>query len=198
MSERSEKISNLQNNETSRTAYIKAKLSVLIPSQIRAMRLKSENLSRQADLARATGMKQSRISAMETPGAVNFNLETLVRLASIFKVGLLVKFVPFSEMLRWENSFSQDDFSVTQLDDDEDFLIPNASVSTFQLFTQTNSIKIDSIFRRMAIGWEEISEYFKHSNVVTFLPSQKGPEILEIKSPPLMSVDSISGQYTIQ
>lgn len=81
----------------------------------------------QSDLAQAAGMKQSRISVMEMPGAVNFNLETLVRLASVLRVGLLVKFVSFSEMLNWENDFSQDDFAVTRLDDDADFLIPPVS-----------------------------------------------------------------------
>lgn len=94
---------NLRNSEESRVAYIKANLNTLIPSQIRALRLKSKTLSRQSDLARASGMKQSRISAMETPGAVNFNLETLIRLAAVFKVGLIVKFTSFSEMLDWDS-----------------------------------------------------------------------------------------------
>jgi transcriptional regulator with XRE-family HTH domain len=81
----------------------------------------------QLDLAQAAGMKQSRVSVMETPGAANFNLETLVRLASVLKVGLVVKFVSFSEMLNWENNFSQDHFTVTGLDDDVDFLTPPVS-----------------------------------------------------------------------
>jgi transcriptional regulator with XRE-family HTH domain len=120
MSERSEIISKLLKNRTSREAYIGAKLKVLIPSQIRALRLKSPT-PRQEDLAKAADMKQSRISAMETPGAVNFNLETLVRLASALRVGLLVKFASFSEMLQWENDFTQDQFDVVTLDRDESF-----------------------------------------------------------------------------
>ncbi len=123
MSERSKLISRLLKNRASREAYIGAKLKVLIPSQIRALRLKSQ-APRQEDLASAVEMKQSRISAMETPGAVNFNLETLVRLASAFKVGLVVKFVPFSEMLGWENEFSQDAFNVVPIDQDTEFLAP--------------------------------------------------------------------------
>jgi transcriptional regulator with XRE-family HTH domain len=120
MSERSEMISKLLKNRTSREAYIGAKLKVLIPSQIRALRLKSPT-PRQEDLAKAADMKQSRISAMETPGAVNFNLETLVRVASALRVGLLVKFVSFSEMLQWENDFTQDQFDVVTLDRDVSF-----------------------------------------------------------------------------
>jgi hypothetical protein len=66
-------------------------------------------------------MKQSRISAAETPGAVNFNLETLVRLAAALKVGLVVKFVSFSEMLKWENGYDQDAFDPLTIDKDADF-----------------------------------------------------------------------------
>lgn len=56
-------------------------------------------------------------------------LETLARLAAAFKVGLVVKFVPFSEMLQWENGFSQDVFNVLpRLDQDEAFLNPSGAV----------------------------------------------------------------------
>ena len=60
----------------------------------------------------------------ETPGATNFTLETLARLAAIFKVGLVVKFVSFSEMLDWENTFTQDEFDVVRLDQDITFHTP--------------------------------------------------------------------------
>ena len=126
MSERSKVIDRLLKNRESREAYIGAKLKVLIPSQLRALRLKSQT-PRQEDLADAAGMKQSRISAMETPGAVNFNLETLVRIAAALRVALVVKFVSFSEVLRWENTFSQDEFNVIRIDNDRDFLQPSPS-----------------------------------------------------------------------
>jgi transcriptional regulator with XRE-family HTH domain len=79
-------------------------------------------MPRQSDLARAAQMQQSRVSMFETPGAANFTLETLARLAAVFKVGLVVDFVPFSEMLHWENSFSQDSFDVTKIDADREFI----------------------------------------------------------------------------
>ena len=65
----------------------------------------------------------------ESPGAANLTLETLARLAATFNVGLVVKFVPFSDMLRWENNFSQDNFDVVRLGDDADFLSPSSSVT---------------------------------------------------------------------
>ena len=118
-------ISRLQNSGSSRDAYINAKLSVLISSQIRALRLKTKGDQRQLHLANSAGMRQFRISLMETPGKVNFRLSTLTRLAAAFKVGLIVKFVSFSEMLEWDNSYSQDDFSVVRLPDDKKFLLPS-------------------------------------------------------------------------
>jgi transcriptional regulator with XRE-family HTH domain len=139
LSEQLKKISKLKESDSSRIAYIKAKLSVLIPSQIKALRLKS-GMQRQDDLAAAADMKQSRISAIETPGAVNFNLETLVRLASAFKVGLIVKFVPFSEMLRWEKDFSQDEFNVLKIDDDSEFLNPQKNKFAAQAATVTTFV----------------------------------------------------------
>lgn len=122
MSDRAKMISKLKTSKLSRAAYMKGKLSVLIPAQIRALRLKSET-PKQEDLAKEAEMKQSRISAVETPGAVNFNLETLIRLASALKVALLVKFVPFSDMLKWENEFNQDRFDVVTIDNDAAFAL---------------------------------------------------------------------------
>jgi hypothetical protein len=91
----------------------------------------------QKQLATLAEMAQPRISAMERPGATKFNIETLVRLASAFKVGLKVEFVPFHEMLAWENGFSQDRFDVTQIDNDALFLNP-APVEVRQVLTVAN------------------------------------------------------------
>lgn len=125
MSERSNLITKLLSSMEARTAYIKAKIGISVPSQIRALRIKSE-MPRQADLAKAAGLHQSRISMFETPGAANITLETLSRLAAAFKVGLIVKFVPMSEMLRSENDYSQDAFSVLPIEKDYDFIDPSA------------------------------------------------------------------------
>lgn len=128
MNERSKLIARLKSDKKFRVAYIKAKLGVLVPAQIRGLRLKSNNPSmpRQKDLAREAEMHQSRISMFETPGAANVTLETLANLASALRSGLVVKFVPFSEMLKWENDFSQDTFDVVRLDNDTAFIEPAA------------------------------------------------------------------------
>jgi transcriptional regulator with XRE-family HTH domain len=123
MKSRSQTISKLMTDSDARKSYVRAKLSYLIPAQIRALRL--DRPWTQKELGEKSGMLQARISAMERPGEVNFNLETLVRLAAAFRVGLQVRFVPYSEMLRWENVFQQDSFAVASLDTDQGFLNPN-------------------------------------------------------------------------
>jgi transcriptional regulator with XRE-family HTH domain len=129
LNERSNRITRLLADKKSRASYIKAKLGVLVPAQIRALRLKSD-MPRQKDLAREADMHQSRISMFETPGMANVTLETLARLAATFKTGLVVKFVPFHEMLHWENNFSQDAFDVVpRLDKDEAFINPVSATS---------------------------------------------------------------------
>jgi transcriptional regulator with XRE-family HTH domain len=144
----------LLSNFDARTSYIKAKLGVLVPSKIRALRLRS-NMPRQNDLAVAAKMQQSRISMFETPGAANVTLETLAKLAAAFKVGLIVDFVPFSEMLRWENRYSQDAFDVTRIADDVAFIepevlpaaeFPNAFVSAGPQSTNVFASTVSSHF----------------------------------------------------
>ncbi len=122
MNERWTRVSRLLSDPDARASYIRSKIAVLVPSQIKALRLRS-NMPRQVDLAREVNMQQSRISMFETPGAANLTLETLSRLAAAFKVGLVVQFVAFSEMLAWENRFSQDSFDVLRLDRDRDFIL---------------------------------------------------------------------------
>jgi transcriptional regulator with XRE-family HTH domain len=122
MSDRQKILSRLIADRDFRADYIRAKLDVLIPSQLRALRVR-ENKT-QPELAQMANMKQSRISAMETPGLVNFNRETLVRMAATHGIGMIIKFVSFSEMLEWENGYSQDEFRVTHLSEDINFLQP--------------------------------------------------------------------------
>ncbi len=126
MSSRSQTISKLLTKRSSRESYIRAKLNQLIPSQIKALRLKQEWTQEQ--LGEESEMKQARVSAMEKPGEVAFTLETLIRLASAFRVGLQVRFVPHSEMLKWDNSYSQDNFYVTPIEKDGEFLNPSSSM----------------------------------------------------------------------
>lgn len=128
MSEKSQFISKLINSKNSRAAYLRASISVNLSSQIRALRRRQPMT--QLELAQAADMKQPRICAMEKPGATKFNLETLIRLAAAFKVGLIVRFASFGEVLDWENGYSQDSFDVTSIDEDVQFVGAPAIAAT--------------------------------------------------------------------
>jgi transcriptional regulator with XRE-family HTH domain len=139
-------------------AYIRAKVSVLVSAQLHALRLKRGWT--QARFAQEADMRQSRVSAMEQPGSVNFNLETLVRSAATHGVGLSVKFVPFSEMLAWENNFNQESFNVTPINRDTKFLAagnPPHSAVSFTWRPSTNKIStciyVDSSSTLMSGSW---------------------------------------------
>lgn len=127
MGERLDRISKLLKSQKSRASYIRSKLAVLVPAQIRAARLKSGNppMPYQRDLAREAELHQSRISMFETPGAANITLDTLAKIAAGLRAGVIVKLVPFHEMLRWEDSFSPESFDVVpRLEQDRQFLSP--------------------------------------------------------------------------
>src|SRR5258706_5011085 len=119
MSEKSQLIDKLIGNKNTREAYIRSKVCTSVASQLRAIRRRQELT--QEDLAELSEMKQSRISAMERPGT-RWNIETLVRLVAALRLGLVVKVVPFSGMLNWENAFNQDTFDPATIGDDADFV----------------------------------------------------------------------------
>jgi transcriptional regulator with XRE-family HTH domain len=127
MSEKSDIVSRLVRNKKSRDAYTRGLINTIVPAQIRALRFKSGMT--QKVLAKEAEMKQSRISTMERPGATQFNVETLIRLASALGLGLKVEFVSFSEMLQWENGFNFDSFNPLPIDKDTDFQREEASAA---------------------------------------------------------------------
>ena len=133
-----------------------SQITVGIPFQVRALR--KQRKWDQAKLANEANMAQPRISAIERPGYGNLNLATLLRLASAFSVGLMVRFVPFSELLQWENSFSPDDFSVPSIDAESDSAFSSVLATTgasfktmettahrFQLVGDTSKLHEDSV-----------------------------------------------------
>lgn len=99
-----------------RHGMVNAQIEVDLPLQIRALR--KQRGWTQPKLATEAEMKQPRISNMERPGGVHFTLETLRRLAEAFDVAFIVRFAPFSELLRWSHDFSPDAFVVPSFNDE--------------------------------------------------------------------------------
>ena len=109
-----------------RDAFVNSLLNIQLPFQIRALR--EARSWRQSDLAAKADMKQSRISKLEKPGEGGINLDTLIRLASAFDIGLLVKFASFKEIVAWSETFNPDTFTVPSYHD-EDFHINESTTS---------------------------------------------------------------------
>jgi len=99
-----------------RDSYVAAHLSNTVAAQIAAMR-ESRGWT-QAELANKSGMKQSRISSLEDPNYENFEAGTLRRIASAFDVGLSIKFVPYSEVVKFVSEISDDVLDVPSFEND--------------------------------------------------------------------------------
>ncbi len=92
-------------NKQYRDALISEEIDVGLPMQLREMR--ESRGWKQAEVAKKIGTAQPRFPVMEKPGYGNFSLTTLKKLASVFDVGLIVSFVPFSEMIDFRESISR-------------------------------------------------------------------------------------------
>jgi len=108
-----------------RDAFVSSQINIGIPYQIRALRGKRS----QGDLPILSGMKQPRISAIERPGNGSLNLNTLKRVAAALDVALMVRFVPFSELVEWAETFSPDSFAVPDFGSDEALFRGSASAA---------------------------------------------------------------------
>src|SRR3984885_4227172 len=99
-----------------REAFISQEIDTGIPMQLRAMR--EERGWKQKYIAEKMDTKQPRFSLMEKPGYGNFSLNTLKKLASIFNVGLIVSFVPYSEMIEFVEGFSRKRLEIPSFGDE--------------------------------------------------------------------------------
>ena len=79
-----------------RHQFVEEEINVGIAFQIRSLRNK-QNL-KQGELANLMNVKQPLVSSWENPNYGKYTLATLKGLAKAFDVGLLVRFVPFSNL----------------------------------------------------------------------------------------------------
>ena len=111
-------ISKLKNKEY-RDAFLAELINTGIPFQIKALR-EQRNLT-QKQLGDQTDMAQESISRLEDPNYGELNLKTLKRLASAFDVGLVVRYVPFSELVSWDINLSPESLGVLSFEQESYF-----------------------------------------------------------------------------
>ena len=133
-------IEKLSKNKEYRGAFVASQVNIGIPFQIRALRKQQDRNWDQKKLAEEAGMLQPRISAMEKPGYGSFTLETLMRLASAFDVALIVRFAPFSDLIRWSDKFSPDSFQIPSFEKErENVATSTGNVYAFNYLMVTNT-----------------------------------------------------------
>jgi hypothetical protein len=69
-------------------------------------------------LGERAGIAQEVISRHENPGYSGLTLRTALRLAAALKVGLVMRFVPYSDVVDWAVNSTADDFLVPTLEQD--------------------------------------------------------------------------------
>jgi transcriptional regulator with XRE-family HTH domain len=94
-----------------RHAMVDAEIRHGLADQIRAMRERAG--WSQTDLARKIGTSQPNVARMEATRDKYMSFPSLLSVAKAFDVGLLVRFVPFSEIVR--RSFDASDFEQAPL-----------------------------------------------------------------------------------
>jgi transcriptional regulator with XRE-family HTH domain len=92
-------IKRLRRSRKVREQFVESHISKGIAFQVRATR---DRLGWKQDrLASEVGMTQNAISRLESPEYGKPTITTLKRLAAALDVGLVVHFVPFSQMIDW-------------------------------------------------------------------------------------------------
>lgn len=99
-----------------RAKFVERDIAVSVPFQIREMRERA-GLTQQ-ELAELTQKRQSVISQIENPGYGKLTLKTLRTIAEAFDVALLVRFVPFSELVGRAVDVSESEHRVPDIEND--------------------------------------------------------------------------------
>jgi transcriptional regulator with XRE-family HTH domain len=102
-------------NKKYRHAYVREHVRNGVPFQLRAMRDQREWT--QARLGQEAGKGQNAISRLEDPNYGKVTIQTLLEMAEAFDVALLVKFVPFSRLLKEYEDVSPTGLSVKSISD---------------------------------------------------------------------------------
>ena len=103
-------------DEEYRDDWANEHINVGIAFQIRALREASELT--QTQLAMRTGSSQPNVSDWEDPSYGAYTLSTLRKLRKAFGVGLLVRFVPYSELVDWTVNLTPERLAPPSFDND--------------------------------------------------------------------------------
>jgi transcriptional regulator with XRE-family HTH domain len=108
-------IERIKRSPEARANFVESHVDKNISYQIRSLRDR-QGLS-QEELAAKVDMNQNAISRLESPERGRPTITTLKRLAAAFDVALVVRFVPFSKLVKWVSGtpFVEDGLSTESL-----------------------------------------------------------------------------------
>jgi|TARA_B100000315_G_scaffold62977_1_gene57169 transcriptional regulator with XRE-family HTH domain len=118
---RKEKLIDELKDKEYRDAFVAEQINVGIPFQIKEIR--NQRKWSQTELGKKVHeiMKQEQISRLEDPNYASFTLSTLKKLASAFEVGLMVRFVPISDLVEWELGLTSESLEAVSYNEDAYF-----------------------------------------------------------------------------
>lgn len=131
-----------------RDAFVSEHIDTGVSFQIRALR-KQRNWT-QKQLEENSSLKQEQISLLEDPNNDSLTLKTLKRLASSFDIGLMVRFVPYSDLAEWELNLTSSSLDVVSFKDDKYFQEVLSGTETNKYYV--GSVAIGSPDRFVAIA----------------------------------------------
>ncbi len=102
-----DQLEKLLENAEFRREFVGDYVQEMIASQIRALR-EHLGLSQNELGESAGGMKQGQVSRLEDPDYSGASVNSLIRMAEAFDLGLIVHLAPFSEFVSWIVSQSQE------------------------------------------------------------------------------------------
>ena len=100
-----------------RDLFVEEHIKEGVAFQIRAMREGRQWTQRELG-EQAGGKPQAAISNLENPNSGPHTLRSLSEIASALDVALVVRFVPFSQLVDWSVRIDYEDLSVPSFDDD--------------------------------------------------------------------------------
>lgn len=144
-------------NKQYRDAFVAEHISTGIPFQIASLRQDREWT--QGQLGARAKMAPERISILENPQYGKFTISTLLKLASAFDVGLVVRFVSFGDIAEWEEHLSTTALHVPSFSNDPYFQESDISSSSV-VRALDDSIKLhaQSVFEKECLSVDGASQ----------------------------------------
>lgn len=159
-------------DKTYRDAFVAAHIDNGVAFQIRTIRKKKTWT--QKKLGDRADMKQERISVLEDPNKINVTLNTLRKIASAFDVALMVRFVPFGDLVKMGARLSEEALDAASFDEDPYFKPREDEISLSSIPVELYSSKIVQIRHHLIKRTEEksaLNELSAHNKMKESKPS---------------------------